>query len=147
MGGTAKQNTQLSLSGCCVRQWAQLSLLSSSPSAAAWNLEEAAAQRMTKPRLQSSARAAGEQTPASHLCRATASLTRTRNSGGSAGRSSTKWWSATRKPGRSRRTTTRSSGENLTSSSFQFVCFPLLRLTCHMIRALLSRRITQLAES
>lgn len=108
-GGGETKHT--SLSSCCVRQWAQLSLLSAA-AAAAWNLAEAAAQRMAKPRLQSSARAAGEQTPASHLCHGTRSLTRTHGCGGSAGRPSTKWWNATLKPGRSRRTTTGSSGRS-----------------------------------
>lgn len=72
----AKQNTRPSSS--YMRQSAHFSLLP----AAAWNLAEAAAQRMTKPRLQRSARAAGEQTPASNLCHATGSLTRTHGSGG-----------------------------------------------------------------
>lgn len=116
VGGGAKQNTHPC--SCCMRQSAHFSLLS----AAVWKLAEAAAQRRTKPRLQSCARAAGEQTSDSNLCPTTTLLPRTHGSGGFAGRSSIELWSSTLKPGRSRRTTTRSSGENKSHLIFRFYC-------------------------
>lgn len=123
VGGGAKQNTHHF--SYYMPQSAHFSLLS----AAKWNLTKA--QSKLKSSLKSSARAAGERTSTSNLCHATASLTRTHSSGGFAGRSSKEWRSNTLNRGRSRRTTTRGSGEKQTSSSFFLFIF-LLGFICQM---------------